>query len=462
MGLASKLKTSQAPGAAPATATAGTPAQTKAQTYPGQQAPAAAPGAYGQQPGQQQYGQRPPQPPGYGQQQQPPSGYPGSAQGGAYGQQGQQQYGQQAGQQQYGQPPAQPGYGQQQQASSGYPGSAQGAYGQQPGQQQYGQPPAQQYGQQGYGQPPQQGYGQPPQQGYGQQGYGQPSAQPAPSGGSANINNLTANLQKALQDNRLQAFYQPQALQQIVARVAPHIATIASKWSIPMEIAVDLVRLALYDIVIFVDDSGSMSFEENGERIDDLKLILNRTAFVASIMDEDGLQVRFMNNTIQGNGLKSENEVSQLISQVNFRGLTPLGTNLKAKVIDPLVLGPARQNALRKPVMIITITDGQPAGESPNTIFSVIKDAKNALMRSPYGPGAIAFQFAQVGNDLRARDFLGKLDTDGEVGAMVDCTSNFEVEQDEMAKLGVVLDPSTWLVKMMLGAVDSSYDTQDE
>lgn len=45
---------------------------------------------------------------------------------------------------------------------------------------------------------------------------------------------------------------------------------------------------------------------------------------------------------------------------------------------------------------------------------------------------------------------------------MVDCTSNFEVEQDEMAKQGVVLDPSTWLVKMMLGAIDPSYDAQDE
>lgn len=248
----------------------------------------------------------------------------------------------------------------------------------------------------------------------------------------------------------------------IVNRVAPHISTVAAKWSIPLEIAVDLVRLALYDIVMFVDDSGSMSFEENGERIDDLKLILNRTAYVASLMDDDGLEVRFMNNSIQGNGLRTEPEVSQLISQVNFRGLTPLGTNLQAKVIEPLVIRPARSNALKKPVMVITITDGQPAGEPSNQVFRVIKDAKSFMIRTPYGAGAIAFQFAQVGNDLRARDFLGRLDTDPEVGAMVDCTSNFEVEQDEMAKHGVVLDPSTWLVKMMLGAIDPSYDTQDE
>ena len=47
-------------------------------------------------------------------------------------------------------------------------------------------------------------------------------------------------------------------------------------WRIQKEIANDIVRLALYDVVIYIDDSGSMSFEENGERIKDLQLILQR------------------------------------------------------------------------------------------------------------------------------------------------------------------------------------------
>lgn len=32
----------------------------------------------------------------------------------------------------------------------------------------------------------------------------------------------------------------------------------------PRELAYDLAALALYDIVIYCDDSGSMVFEENG------------------------------------------------------------------------------------------------------------------------------------------------------------------------------------------------------
>ena len=56
----------------------------------------------------------------------------------------------------------------------------------------------------------------------------------------------------------------------------------------PTELAHDLATLALYDIVIFADDSGSMIFEEGGERIQDLKLIMGRVAEVATLFDEDG------------------------------------------------------------------------------------------------------------------------------------------------------------------------------
>lgn len=48
------------------------------------------------------------------------------------------------------------------------------------------------------------------------------------------------------------------------------------------------LRLALYDVVIYIDDSGSMVSEERGERIKDLELILQRVAFAATLFDEDG------------------------------------------------------------------------------------------------------------------------------------------------------------------------------
>jgi hypothetical protein len=207
-----------------------------------------------------------------------------------------------------------------------------------------------------------------------------------------------------------------------------------------------------------------MAYEEGGERIDDMKLILQRVAYAATLFDTDGIEIRFMNSTIQGNNVRTAQEVDQLIQRIKFQGLTPAGTQLRAKIIDPLVVSPARSGQLRKPVMIITITDGQPAGEPTSALVDTIKYAASEMSRTRYGQGAITFQFAQVGNDLKAREFLGKLDKEPTIGDLVDCTSNFEVEQDEMSRANppVDLTPDLWIVKLLLGAIDNSYDDKDE
>ena len=86
------------------------------------------------------------------------------------------------------------------------------------------------------------------------------------------------------------------------------LQTLASAWKLPTELAADLVKIALFDVVVLVDDSGSMKFEENGERIEDLKMyvlrlgmswvpygsrliirILAKVAFACSLFDHDGM-----------------------------------------------------------------------------------------------------------------------------------------------------------------------------
>lgn len=171
-----------------------------------------------------------------------------------------------------------------------------------------------------------------------------------------------------------------------------------------------------------------MAFEEDGERIQDLKLILQRVAYAAMLFDDDGIQLRFINNQPPFdycNGIRTEQQIDQLIQQHEFKGLTAMGTELKKKVIDGIVLDHARQGRMQKPVLCIVITDGQPAGEAPNAVFDAVRYATTELGRMPqYGPGAIAFQFAQVGNDTKAREFLSRLDSDPTVGDLVDVTSS--------------------------------------
>ena len=224
----------------------------------------------------------------------------------------------------------------------------------------------------------------------------------------------------------MQSFYPSGTpkLDQIANKATQQVAILAAQWRISTEIASDIVKLALYDVILYIDDSGSMAFEENGERIDDLKLILGRVAFATSLFDDDGIQVRFMNSVDQGNGLRSEQQVNEMVARTKFSGLTPMGREMQNKILGPLVLGPARSGQLQKPVLVITITDGQPTGESPSDVAKIMKNASMEVERSRYGKGALAFQFAQVGNDLKAREFLGKLDEEPTIGDIIDCTSS--------------------------------------
>jgi hypothetical protein len=177
-----------------------------------------------------------------------------------------------------------------------------------------------------------------------------------------------------------------------------------------------------------------MQFEEEGSRIKDLRLILERVSFAATLFDADGISVRCMNTDLSGarnqqgrplqDGVATEAQIEEIMRGVNFKGLTPMGTSMENKVINDIVLPKARSGQMQKPVLVIAITDGQPAGETMNKVFDVIKNTYRALQSTPYGRGAVAFEFAQVGNDETARKFLSKLDEDPEVGPMVDCTSS--------------------------------------
>ncbi|MCJ1337936.1 hypothetical protein MMC09_003220 [Bachmanniomyces sp. S44760] len=334
--------------------------------------------------------------------------------------------------------------------------------------------------------PPQQGTPQyPPQQpqgGYpppGGQQYGgrPPQSQPVTP---QQIGQYKQLLQATIQEKSLQKMYPANdpRLDLYAQRAAQQVDQLCAFWKIPKEVGQDFAKLALFDIILYIDDSGSMVFEDKGERIQDMKLILSRVVYAASLFDDDGINVRFMNHEPSKsqmnepeehtyrmfNNIKSEAQVEELVATIPFKGLTPMGTQLRRKVIEPFIIGKARSQTLKKPVLVITVTDGSPAGEAKSAVADAIRYVTHELSRTHYGRGAASFQFAQVGKDEQARRFLGELDEEPGIGDVVDCTSDFENEQVEMMKSNppVDLTPDLWLAKLLLGAIDSSYDTKDE
>ena len=262
---------------------------------------------------------------------------------------------------------------------------------------------------------------------------------------------------------KLHAFYSQNSLQNLVNRACRHdYKTLMTQWGLPtLDMAVDLAVLGLYDIVIFGDDSGSMGTEEpkedNLSRWEILKQVVKTIGFWSSLMDADGVVVRFINSMVEGNGISNSAEIDGIFRTVRPSGGTPLGEQLDAKIIRKIVVPVIQSQEIQRPVLVLNITDGTPSNS--NSVKQTILNCRNFCASTKYGENAVAFSFAQIGSDRSATEYLGHLDTDSHVGHLIDCTSEFSIEKEEC---GAGFTEAVWVVKLMIGAVDPAYDSADE
>jgi hypothetical protein len=104
------------------------------------------------------------------------------------------------------------------------------------------------------GAPPGQYGGAPPPQG----GYpGGPPPLQQVQAGPAEIQGYKQLLQACIQEKGLQNFYPPNSpiIDQIAQQAAGKVNQVISRWRVAKEIANDIVKLALYDIVIYIGES---------------------------------------------------------------------------------------------------------------------------------------------------------------------------------------------------------------
>jgi hypothetical protein len=88
---------------------------------------------------------------------------------------------------------------------------------------------------------------------------------------------------------------------------------------------------------------------------------------------------------------RNASDASRLLQRLEYRWDTKLATQMEAKILGPM----AYSRALAKPLLVITITDGEPSDNPQDKIISVIQQCRSRLAPR-YGPNAVAFQFAQV------------------------------------------------------------------
>ncbi|KAI8902924.1 hypothetical protein BC833DRAFT_571164, partial [Globomyces pollinis-pini] len=270
---------------------------------------------------------------------------------------------------------------------------------------------------------------------------------PVPPRNPTTSSNVIQNrLQKVIQTKMLEKCYStvPMELIQKVQKV--EFNSLARKLKINVEACYDLAALSLYRIVVLVDDSGSMSFEDDGRRIDDMKHLLGQIAFLNSQFNEEGITVKFLNSDHERIGLKSEQEVSDLITDHNFFGITPLGTSLEQRVLLPCVYDEMEAGTFVKPLLVFIITDGAPSGEDDNKVLDVIDYCQNYTSHRGYGH-SISYQFIQVGNDAESTQFLRLLDDNKSTEDIIDTVSVYDQNLRDVD-----------LLKLFLGSIVDTYD----
>jgi len=177
-----------------------------------------------------------------------------------------------------------------------------------------------------------------------------------------------------------------------------------------------LTVLSLYQPVIYCDDSLSMNSQG---RFENQRHLVSRIARVATKIVPDKFQhvpLRFINSNILSS-FTSDTIDEVLKSSAPMNGGTKIGTNLRNKILNPLVYDVLNQpgGRLERPFLVCAITDGVPNIEARDTFKMEIANCREFLISKGYEPSAVMFCISQIGDDEDAKEFLDGLRDDDSI-----------------------------------------------
>ncbi|KAI0856074.1 hypothetical protein F4860DRAFT_529503 [Xylaria cubensis] len=198
-------------------------------------------------------------------------------------------------------------------------------------------------------------------------------------------------------------------------------------------LAPKIIKLNIFDFVILCDNSRSMTSKRQV-----LGNTLKRLAKVANVLTRTGISIRFLNHgQISDKDLNNlfPDDVKQRVEEVRFEKGSKLGTALKTKIVDPII-EETQSGKLKRPVIIIIITDGEPHGEPSGTLRDAIYSCKRSEAIQSYGRAAVVFVVARIGESKSAEKFLKELESDEKIKGMVYCSVDSLNKQQEMPESG--------------------------
>lgn len=136
---------------------------------------------------------------------------------------------------------------------------------------------------------------------------------------------------------------------------------------------------------------GEVDTQDGPNRQQLLRRLVTRMCSVATrlVPDGEGVHLRFINKEEPRKGAFDSLNSEQIDNALNFepRGGTDIGTELREKILKPFVFDVfARGETLKRPILIIAITDGHPTDDDPHEFKNAIVECSQALANKGYEP----------------------------------------------------------------------------
>ncbi|KAI8627918.1 hypothetical protein F5Y19DRAFT_440392 [Xylariaceae sp. FL1651] len=208
-----------------------------------------------------------------------------------------------------------------------------------------------------------------------------------------------------------------------------------------------LAKLALYQPVLYCDDSGSMWDEEDGKGTGErwraqIQLVKRMSEITTrAVPNKRGCHLRFINwETPDLNNLDDARIDHEITNYSGPWGSTPIGTMLRKHVLDPIIYKDLNSDTpFKLPFLILVSTDGyptrekamdgDPAGqededhnEDPDRFRKEIRKCGDSLVQKGYRKDVVKFVISQIGKKIsyeedaqKVKKFLDGLEFDPEI-----------------------------------------------
>ncbi|KAI0101376.1 hypothetical protein GGR51DRAFT_530527 [Nemania sp. FL0031] len=172
-------------------------------------------------------------------------------------------------------------------------------------------------------------------------------------------------------------------------------------------------QVTMHQQVIYCDDSASMNNpkgKREGRWESQKNLALRITKITTRILpDSEGVALRFINKDSDSLSALKFEEIERGIDDTLTNGDTPIGTNLRKKILDPMIYSKLNPRTLERPLLISIITDGSPSKENADQLAKAIVECGDKLVDAGLPRNSVKFLIGQVGSANAATRFLDSL-----------------------------------------------------